>query len=236
MNNYRASLALGGSDARLIAKDFEAWMFKRRLIEAGELPPWMRDEPSEAQSFGTAVHMAILEPARFEREAVIMPYVESFVRKEGKDVKERAQAEAKERGGFVLRHEHNWAIDHIRASFRKAIEHDPSQVGEVEKTVFGTLDGVACKGMVDWLLDGIVYDVKTTRDITRTGYTYADERYGVQLAHYARLAGAHRAAIIWVENQAPFRVQIQMLDAEDFGRQITAHRMAMETYLRWKEV
>lgn len=231
MNDYRSSLALGGTDARLIAKDFDAWLFKRRLVEAGELPPWMRDEPSEAQNFGTAVHMAILEPERFERECVAMPYVESFVRKEGKDVKERALADAKERGGFVLRHEQAWALGHIRANFRAAIEHDPSKVGEVEKVVFGSLDGVACKGAIDWLLDGTVYDLKTTRDITRVSYTFADERYGVQLAHYARLAGAHRAGIIWVENQAPFRVRLQLLDPEEFGLQITAHHMAMERYL-----
>lgn len=236
MTSYRASLALGGSDARLIAKDFAAWWFRRQLIERGELPPWMRDEPSEAQNFGTAVHMALLEPERFERECVVMPYVESFVRKEGKDVKERALAEAKERGGFVLRHEQAWALQHIRKNFSFAITANPATQGEVEKVVFGELDGVQCKGMIDWLLDGAVYDVKTTRDIMRTGYTFADERYGVQLAHYARLAGADRANIIWIENQAPFRVELQMLNADDFDRQLIAHRMAMQNYLRCKQM
>jgi hypothetical protein len=233
--DYRQSLALGGTDARLIAKDFEAWWFRRQLVERGELPPWMQDEPSEAQSFGTAVHMALLEPLKFAARCVPMPYVESFALKAGKTIKEEHLAKAREVSeGFILRAEHKWAIEHIERNANKAMQeafgYTPPARGLVEVPFFASLNGVECKGQPDWLLDGLVVDIKTTRDMARTRQTFADERYGIQLAHYARLSNGTGAAIVWVENVAPFRCEVQILDPEEFVMAMNAHAMALERY------
>ena len=110
MTSYRDSLALGGTDIRNMVTDFDAWLFDRKLRLDGTVLPWLQKEPSPAAQFGTAVHMAVLEPERYDTLAVVMPYCENFALKEGRAYKADAQDKCTTPDHFIMRHEHHWAI------------------------------------------------------------------------------------------------------------------------------
>ena len=226
--NYRCHPAISGTDARLMVKDFEAWAFNRRLKLNNEVPVWLVDEPSEAMQFGTAVHMALLEPEEFRRKAVIMPYVESFAVKAGREIKmdalERAMALD---GGFVLRQEHAWAIEQIAINFAPVrAQFEGPWFTEVQ--TFGAYKGYATKGTVDAFTNECLVDLKTTRDVTRISETIASERYNIQIAHYLHLMPAASAAYIFIENTPPFRVVPLRMTEQEVEMAVTAWGMAMD--------
>lgn len=229
-SSYRAHRAVSASDVRTMAIDYEAWSFERRLKLEGRLPPWMRKEPTDAMLFGTAVHLALLEPDQYVKKAVIMPYVESFALKAGKDIKKEAEAVADSiEGGFVLRAEHAWAIEQIQNNFephRAVLGIDENAI--VETPVFGIWEGHTIKGCPDALTIESDVDLKTTRDIANVRQTMADARYPIQLAHYNFLAPRERQIFAFIENQAPFRVEIVELDRE----QIELAAIAWRFWLR----
>lgn len=219
--DYRQSLAISGTDVARIAKDAESWLFERSLKLKGELPPWLQFEPSSAQAFGTAVHMALLEPERFEREKVVMPYVPSFALKAGKTVKEEAESEAKAKGGFVLKAEESFAIEYIKANFKKAFT---DSFIETEKRMFGCIELIECKGTADAFTANLLVDIKTTRDIHNTEEHLYKNFYHLQLAHYHKLANWKKSwAIVWIENVAPYRVKVRVFDDEEIQAALEAH-------------
>lgn len=226
--NYRCHPAISGTDARLMVKDYEAWAFQRRLKLNNEIPAWLVDEPSEAMQFGTAVHMALLEPEEYAKRVVIMPYVESFAVKAGREIKLGALESAMAiEGGFVLRQEHAWAIEQIARNFEPVkAEFDGPWFTEVQ--TFGAYEGHAVKGTIDAFNKWWLIDLKTTRDVTRLRETIASERYNIQLAHYLHLMPAASAAFIFIENAAPFRVSVIRLNEEEIDMATTAWRMAMD--------
>lgn len=208
--DYRASLAVGGSDLRLAAKDFEAWSFKRRLRLAQATPPWLEDEPTAAMEFGTAVHMAILEPERYREKAICMPYVESFAVKAGKDIKAQAIKQAEAKNGFILRAEHAWAIERIIENFEPFRSLFPGQWSTEQSLVKGSL-----KGTADLLTDDYLVDLKTTRDILKIEQIVIWEKYGIQLAHYLHLFPRPKSAVVFIENEAPYRVRVLEQDGHE---------------------
>ncbi len=226
--NYRAHPAISGTDARLIVKDYEAWAFERRLKLTNELPVWMERDPTEAMLFGTAVHMAVLEPEEYARKAVVMPYVESFAHKAGRDIKmaylERTMALE---GGFLLKQEAAWAIEQIVKNFAPVRKEFPGN-WECEVEKISTHKSVGIKGIIDAATPDYLIDVKTTRDITRIHETVASERYNIQLAHYQQLMPRENTAIIFIESVLPFRVTTMKLDAELMQISNNAWQIAMD--------
>jgi len=214
MSDYRKSFAISGTDASRASKDFEAWAFERKLKLDGDIPPWLQDEPTSAMNFGTAVHMAILEPQVYAEKAIVMPYVESFALKAGKTIKEEHEAKAREIGGILLKCEEGWAIEKIRkswASYCQSVFPLGSTV-TVEQELYGVHQGVQLKGRLDALCNGTLIDLKTTRDIHKAEQLVVWERYNVQLAHYAHLAGVFQLKIVFVENIMPYRIKVVDVD------------------------
>jgi PDDEXK-like domain of unknown function (DUF3799) len=212
---YHQSRAISGTDMRLASKDFEAWAFERRLKLDGEMLPWLQaDEPSKAMNFGTAVHMAILEPDRYEALKVVMPYVENFALKAGKAIREEHEAKAQEKDGILLRCEEAWAIEKILVNWRQVVDSvfPLGSTFQVEHRVFRDLEGVPCRGTLDGLCQGTVIDLKTTRDIHKAQDTIHWERYSVQVAHYAHLVGCFSLKIVFIENTMPYRVRAYLVD------------------------
>jgi hypothetical protein len=237
MSDYRASLALGGTDIRGMVVDYEAWLFERKLKEAGDVPPWFDKEPSPAAAFGTAVHLALLEPDRYDTLAVVMPYCANFTLKAGRDIKAEAEAQLATPDHFIMRQEHAWAIKQIRKNFFFALVEAslPMPIpSDVELERWAVRGGIECKGRLDWLTRGIVIDLKTVSDIHRIQNIKYENAYHAQLAHYAAFDNHDKTAIVWVESAAPYRVVVEYLsnDDKDFGKQ--AMNIALDKYRKHK--
>lgn len=235
MSDYRASLAIGGTDIRAMVKDYDKWIFERKLILNGGLPPWLQYDPSPAAQFGTAVHLALLEPEKYDKLAVIMDYCENFTLKAGREIKEKAQALCVTPEHFTMRHEHHWAVQQIRRNFFIALTDNGiplPQPGDVELERWAVRHGVECKGKLDWRTQGIVYDLKTCSDIHRINSIKYENAYHAQLAHYAALDDLERTAIIWIESVAPYRVVVEFLDEDDRKFGSTACSNALKTYAK----
>jgi hypothetical protein len=236
-NEYRKSLALGGTDIRGMVTDYEAWLFERKLKEAGGLPPWLQKDPSPAAAFGTAVHLALLEPEQYDKFAVIMDYCENFALKAGREIKEKAQALCVTPEHFTMRQEQAWAIKQIRGNFFFAVTEAQlplPQLGDVELERWAVRGGIECKGKLDWLTRGTVIDLKTVSDIHRIQSIKYENAYHAQLAHYAAFDNHDKTAIVWIESAAPYRVVVEYLsnDDKDFGKQ--AMNIALDKYRKHK--
>lgn len=218
---YRGDRRLGGTDISRAAKDFDAWAAERRLRLADQWPVWLEDE-TDAMAFGTLVHKALLEPEDYARCAVVMPYVQNFALKEGRAVKSEALAKAEAiENGFIVRHEHAWALDIMRPQFNEIAK----QLGpyETEKTLFGD----KIKGRVDIITANSIVDLKTTRDIMRCDSTALYECYHFQISHYAELADRPSGAYIFIENVFPYRMVYKVISREDFDLVNEARRALM---------
>ena len=234
MSDYRSNPALGGSDLRNMVLDWEKWLFERELILSGQVPEWFDKGPSPAAEFGTLVHRALLEPWHHQKD-VVMPYVRSFALKEGKTIKAEAEEQAKAQGGIVIRHEHGWALEHIKRNFQIMLAENALFETTPESTeleCYGKVLDIPIKGKLDWLHDDILIDLKTISDWKKRQEVLFSSCYHVQLAHYESLLPKRpsQLAIIWVESVAPYRVEFQPLEdgVAQMGR--IAKDKAMQRY------
>ena len=87
--------------------------------------------------------------------------------------------------------------------------------------------GILCKGRLDWIVDGVIYDLKTARDVSprRFGNSAVEYGYDISAAFYidAWLAATGEVAtieLICVEKSAPWDVVVVPLgdDAIEAGR------------------
>lgn len=227
---YRANTALGGSDIRAMVQDFDAWLFERELRLKGEWPEFMERTSSPAAEFGTLVHQALLEPTEYRKNIILTEPV-SFATKAGKALK----AEAEEKGVSIVKQEQAWAIEQIEAHWRKEIYKKELSLPlpkEVEVEKYAQAYGIDCKGKLDWLTFDTLFDLKTIGQFHKRHDVLYANAYHAQLAHYAALCeeAPSQVGIIWIESVAPFRVEVQNLQQEewDFGKQ--ARELAIKRY------
>ena len=149
-------------------------------------PNRLEPQPTPAMEFGTAVHMAVLEPEKFMDTYAIAPDV-SKTTKAGKLEWEVAAA-----GGKKLLKPDDWqAIAHIDTAIKlhpmaSKILH---ATGQAEQSLFGKcpITGLELKCRPDYLTEsGWLIDLKTTQDASLKGFqkSAANFRYHVQAAHY----------------------------------------------------
>lgn len=142
--------------------------------------------------FGSAIHLAILQPELFQESVKIGPNSD----RRTKEWKEFAK-EVPEDSYVITAKEYEDLIDIVNA----CVEHDLVRqiIDSCEHREVSALwreDGVKCKGRFD-LLDlkgGAIFDVKTTaKGVTsdKIRWSIRDFRYNIQAAHY--LAGAKAA-------------------------------------------
>jgi hypothetical protein len=89
--------------------------------------------------------------------------------------------------------------------------------------------GVLCKSRFDWLLPGVIVDLKTAADASAAGFAHsvASYRYHVQDAFYSQAAASCGHSVehflfVVVESAPPFNVAVYRLDdeARDIGRRL----------------
>lgn len=172
--------------------------------------------------FGTAVHMAVLEPELFLETYAEAPAI-SKTTKAGKE----AWAAAETSGKLLLKPDELALINGIHTSVmehpiaKKALRSN----GQAEQS-FITKDpatGIDIKCRPDYLTDsGWVIDLKTTLDASAASFakSAANFRYHVQAAFYLHTLGlclgdAPRGFLfIAVEKSAPFAVQVFRASAD----------------------
>ena len=229
ISDYRAHTGIGGTDVREMLADFERWHYLRKL-RLSDPDSWLLDDaPTASQQLGTLVHMGLLQPWLYDAQGVVMDYTRSFATIEGKNIKKKAQARATEIEGFPIRQEHDFIVRELRPAWISALSSlkipytlDPKIV-EVE--LYGSHEGVACKGMADLLIDGeILIDLKTTTQWSKRRELIEGYHYHAQLAHYAALTTLppRRTAVIFAEVEPPFRCEAIELPPELQARGLIA--------------
>ncbi|MEN9806177.1 MAG: hypothetical protein RL756_685 [Pseudomonadota bacterium] len=177
---------------------------------------------ASAAAVGTATHMAVLEPARFDAEVVVSPKFD----KRSKAGKAEAEAWAAAHAGRLVIDEETF--DAVRRMADAVRAHPAasallqSGVPEVSMMWADADTGVACKSRADWLRpDGLIVDLKTARDASPGGFARAIGQYGYALQAAWYLAGARVVlreepagfVFVAVEKDPPHAVGVYALDA-----------------------
>lgn len=204
--DYLADPGYGSGGIRALAES-PAALHMERLVP--------RDS-SEEMDFGTAFHMRLLEPRRYERHVVELDHDVSFATKEGKALRAALSVERDlPEEELLFLKPRQVATLNLMLSGREAIEDamglDPfSEPGDAECAYFwNDRGGVRGKALVDkevtelhWLLD-----VKTTRRSLedRSLLRYAAEiGWAIQAAWYVR--GVSRVRPGWEDASFAFAV------------------------------
>lgn len=195
----------------------------------------MRDgfgEPSDPMRFGTGLHALLLEPDEFESRFCVMPDFhkdelnttgkgERSDSKATKYYKEQVASFHRENSGkqIVTREQYDrmlFAIESIRS---KPAVMELVESSQKEVTIYGEIDGVACKGRVDLLSPVVLADLKTTADVSPRafGRTFANLHYGFKMAMYRELvrqnAGDREVKVIAQETAGDFDTVLYTVDS-----------------------
>lgn len=182
------------------------------------------DESTPALGFGTAFHMALLEPERFASTYVAQPDFGDCRYKAAKDARDAWRAE---HAGRTLIAEDD--LEAIRGMAQAVLEHSRARTmvrgGERELVCRWTDEetGLQCKSRLDYYIErrSLAVDVKSCIDASADGFKRAitNYRYHVQDAFYRSGLEAVRApvrhfAFIAVEKKPPYAVAVYVLDEE----------------------
>ena len=198
------------------ALDAVNWSTLRHLVKSPAhyqhyLKEGRPDTP--AMLLGRAVHKAALEPRAFTEAFTVAPEGLDRRTREGK-----AQWAALVNSGLAVLSAGEFGLC---LALQAAVRADPEAAaylrgGEAEVCLQWTdpIFGFACKGLVDFVGDGLLVDLKTTRDASPWGFGREcyNLKYHCQLAHYAQgyefqYGKRPRVVLIAVEKDGPLAVQ-----------------------------
>jgi hypothetical protein len=203
---YHATRALSKSGLdkfRRSPAHFRAW-------QDGEI----KNESSPALEFGTAAHMAVLEPELF-----IAKYTSFSGDKRTKEGKAAWQA-VLDSGKTPLTEDQWQCVNGVAASVHAhpaaADLINSIKPGHFEVSAFDVLEGISVKARIDGLGDDFIIDLKTTQDASESAFakSVAQFRYHVQAAWYQKITGINRFIFIAVEKEAPYGVACYELDQQ----------------------
>jgi exodeoxyribonuclease VIII len=185
---------------------------------------------------GSALHAAILEPARFYEMVRVAPDVDRRT-KAGKEEHAAFVASLPE-GAIVLTADDYDAVRDAQLAVNASMLPNLMGAGESEVSVYwGEQCGdkvVGCKARLDWLGhlagqpdQGLIIDIKTTRDASPSAFARSAAAYGYvhQAAWYMRAAARLNATgqgpkiadyfVVAVEMEAPYAVGLYRLSSDD---------------------
>lgn len=191
-------------------------------LHTPETLKYQRDNPppvSAAMIFGSALHTAVLQPELFDDQFA--------VKREGLDRRTKAGkeewAELVGSGRQILKAEefHDVVGMAKRLRANKDLGHRLER-GRKELTLVWDREGVRCKARLDLLVDGMIFDIKTTARTTAAGFAADAARLGYDLQAAWYLAGAaqclseHRLMWVWVEieKKEPYIEELNVMAAD----------------------
>lgn len=219
------------------------------LIESSPLDYWYHylsgekpeEKPTEAMLFGTALHTAVLEPEMFEKQYVIMPYVNKRTNVGKAEFKALQNIAIENNKVFIDSDD----MEKILKMREQIFKHPTAKLlfanGLAEQT-FMFLDpetGAKCKIRPDWIdnNNGLIVDLKSTTDASKEGFSKHafNFKYHKQDAFYLdglEILGQEKAGFIFVniEKEPPFKIGIHYLDerSRQLGRDTC--RKNLQTY------
>ena len=179
-------------------------------------------ESTDAQDLGTALHMAVLEPALFEEAYVLEPLdvAPLNAKPRATNAYREAVAALQEGGRTVLRED---VMEKVRAMADAVRGHEHAaallaRAPERELTMVWEYGGRLCRGRADMLGDRVVGDLKTTRSlkdfspwvISKFGYHRQAAFYELGLRALDRKIEHY--FLVAVENVEPFDVGVFALE------------------------
>ena len=191
---------------------------------------------SDNLSLGSVVHSLILEKDNFSRDFLIMPEL-NLRTKEGKEVKEQLELQALNEKKTLIKNDiYTQALD-IVESFQKTKVAKLFNNGLSEVSIFGEIDGRACKCRPDYYLKekNIILDLKTTSiegGASADGFTkiMANFKYYIQAAFYLQLTGAEEFYFVVLETSEPYMVGVYKLDIQALEFGLSEIKRAFKTY------
>ena len=214
---------------------------KSALDKLARSPAHMRApsvEETRAMRIGKALHALALEG--------IAPLVRPEFSGKG-SVAARAEWDAAHEGQTILSEDEAAQVHGMAAHIAMHPVAGPAlrrADGIAEVSILWTCEqtGALCKSRLDWLLPGIILDIKTTADARPDAFarSVATYRYEVQAAFYLQAAAsagvpAEHFIFVVVENAPPYAVALYQLDdaALEQGRRL--YLRDLETYQRCAE-
>ena len=241
---YHAHPSISKSGLDLIAKTPAHYYFEK-INENEEL----KRERTKSLDVGTAFHYLALEPGSFDDHIAIDPDNWPTKKECGRTIEEQRQEFADKHPGKIILRPGN--MDNMHNMAQSIRNHPAARYllqgkGMVEPSIFARemIHDVDCRVRPDWLReDGLIIDLKTTKDASPSGFDKAiwNYRYHVQAAFYMdmyEIATGKKAAgfvLIPVENNPPFLAGEPVLLEEgddwiNLGRR--AYMENIETYAR----
>ena len=180
----------------------------KTILERSPAQSRIQAPDSGAFRIGRAIHSACLTPNMFPMQ---FSQVTDRRTKDGK-----AAAALAESAGRETLTPNEWELAlQIAASARKdfagILDH-----GKPEVSLFWEQDGVQCKARPDWIGDdGILYDLKSTEDVSEFSFTHDATRYGYPFQLWYYLMGCQAcglkitdAKIIGAEKSPPYAARL----------------------------
>jgi hypothetical protein len=205
-DNYHQSDAIGSGDIRAFLKSPR--LFRDRMDGLCE-----RDTP--AMLFGTAAHLALLEPLRFHQEVVVRPDEVDFRTKDG-----RAWRDS-QHGKIIVKSDDAVRLGRMHQRMPAEV-HDILSFGESEATFrYAIGNGAVAQCRCDkWYAETrTITDVKTIADMATMERAIWRYSYHIQAQWYRfvveRVTGVgHTFMLVFAETNPPHRWRIVELDAE----------------------
>jgi len=206
---YDAIEALSQSDLKTILKS--PLHFTKRKE--------MRKE-TDAMAFGTAFHLAVLEPQEFKRRYIVLP---SEI--DGKPVNKRLKAHKEWIENYKIENSDKICLDDddmekITGMLNSLASHETAMMlltgGESEVSTTWDYRGHKCKGTIDkWhdkheLFGPTLVELKTARDASSEEFgreTY-NRLYDFQLAYYSEAVKPNRVFSVVVETSFPYPIAV----------------------------
>jgi hypothetical protein len=173
------------------------------------------EESSAALAFGTALHAALLEPAKYREGYVKKPALNRRT-KAGRVIAETIDAVLA--GKIQMQSALMADIDAMVASTRrhpKVAEMLRAGEAEVSYVWNDKATGVLCKCRPDWLNEDAIWDLKSCLDASPDGFSRACAKYGYHISAAFYVEGVHKLTgrrlpfrFIAAEKDAPYAVAV----------------------------
>lgn len=226
LQQYRAHPALSQSNIKLILRSIAHYEYA--LANPPESTPQMK--------LGSAVHMAVLQYGLFKETYVVQPKVDK-----------RTTVGKAEHAAFELRNkDKEWLSEDQMATvlnIRTSVFEHPTASSlinvshcDIERALFGTINGVEVKGMPDLYTRNYVMDLKTTDDASPQAFARSCRkyRYDLQAAMYCYLTGLEQFVIVAVETNPPHNVAVYSFNKQDITFAYDDIRRAIDIYKAYK--
>lgn len=195
MTDYHSLPALGSTDIKHLSIGYKRFLDSKR-------PDFYRS--TTALDFGTAVHIAVLEPHLMAERIAIAPECDRRT-KAGRELHEQFVTKSV---GKIILSAADWDMACVMAQAARSLDLTDWQEalisGERESEHFGVYthhDGanIDIKGKVDLLTASTVWDLKTCSSIDDPLSTFERFRYDLQALHYMRLTDRFEAVYVFIE-------------------------------------